>query len=94
MSWLALRWDDPPHPVVVKGPRGRYFTVGFMRLDEAYYYCAKERIPMFWPNGRMAKSMPLRTPGLSGILLELDWAEVYKKRRIRQMLLRKSVLKE
>jgi len=94
MAWVALRWDDPPCPVVCKAAGGRYFTVGFMGLDEAYFYCAKHHIPMFWANGRRARSMPLRSSTMSGILLELDWAEVYRKRRIREMLLRKSVLKE
>jgi len=93
MAWVALRWDDPPNPVVVKAAGGRYFTVGFMRLDEAYFYCAKHHIPMFWPNGRRAKSMPLRESSLSGILLELDRDSLAKKRRIRRALLAKSVLK-
>lgn len=89
MDWIALRWDDVPHPVVMKSAAGRYYTVGTMRLDEACYYCVKHCIPMFWPNGRRAMSMPLRSSGMSGILLVLDWDALDKKRRIRSAMLRK-----
>ena len=64
---VKLDWRDGYLDSLGFDSQGYCWNLGRVDLSAALFYCDRPNVEMRWPNGRIRlRSLPLRTPGLSG----------------------------
>jgi len=70
---VKIYWRDQIADSVGFDSLGYCWNLGRVRIEAVLYYCDVSGAEMRWPNGRIRlRHLPLREPGLSGRLLELQ----------------------
>lgn len=72
VHWNRLLWNDPPYPSRGQTTSGSTYSVGSVKLEDAFYYCDSKGVEMRWPNGKRRLTVSDCARGLSGVMLVGD----------------------